>query len=784
MAVNVQTIPDYCQLGNRLFVVDGVNHNLVMDGLHSGPRPTGVRAQTAAISPTLAAGEALEPNSAYVHGIRRVLVSGDLEMPSSAKTGTVTTGLYVMTCGAAGADGDSLADWQAISDAEFGIRVDGEDFTVREVDFTAAHADGLAETMDEVVRRIEAAVQAEVGTPVQAAWDTDHFEFSSDRGRVEHLFAVSGAGTDVSGSAYMNGLTGTATETYDLQCEVTLEDYEEAPDSAAGDWWTVKYQVLRSFANSADALYLVAELTQAEFEALSSGVYTDATADADLDTSVSLDITAVRNVRFPPVRCIRSLSGCLVGAGSFSYTAGTVTGEADSDQLTVNSPGEVSMADYGAYVWIDEEPVVYQVSAVDVDAGVLTLSDTLANAASEAAWAKWHDFETVYVSPPLPGNIEGWTAGTEIVGNSGDGQRIRALAAKNGTGYVFRDNRVELLQRVSGAWTLRAHPSTPPGCVGHATVSDQWGDAVYYYAGDRGVWRITPSAAQDISARISTVFRDRVDHSMDEFCHAVYNPQRQWYMLWVFDTDWADLGFRCPQMCLVYDVPREQWYRFELAAESSGVLLTSDYRPVVSLGLGENMYTLDADSADGADVAAYVTAAGDNWVEADSDVSSVLEGQPVHVRDANGTIQRRIVSGVVNSRVYIHGTWTSTPSVEDSVRVGAVRWEWNSRTLASDGQSAGGVREMQALSTVAVLHDVETADTPVTITVQALGKQSDRSLSVSRDWSDEDDLDEIRGADAGLRARRSRVTIAGDRGPATIHELQTDWQAVAKGRGR
>lgn len=784
MAVNVQTIPDYCQLGNRLHIVDGVNHNLVMDGLHSGERPMGARAQTGAISPALSAGEALEPNSAYVYGVRRVIVSGDLEIPSSAKTGTVTTGLYVMTCGAAGADGDSLADWQAIADAEFGIRVDGEDFTVREVDFTAAHSDGLAETMDEVVRRIEAAVQAEVGTPVQAAWDTDHFEFSSDRGRVEHLFSVSGTGTDVSGSAYMNGQSGTASETYDLQCEVTLEDYEEAPDESAGDWWTVKYQVLRGLANSADTLYLVAELTQAEFDALSSGVYTDSTADDDLDASVSLDLSAVRNVRFPPVRCIRSLSGCLVGAGSFSYTAGTVTGAADSDQLTVNSPGAVSMADFGAYVWIDEEPVVYQVSAVDEDAGVLTLSENLSADADEAAWAKWHDFETVYVSPPLPGNIEGWIAGTEIVGNSGDGRRIRALAAKNGTGYVFSDNRVELLQRVSGQWTLRAHPSTPPGCVGHATVADQWGDAVYYYAGDRGVWRITPSAAQNISAKIATVFRDRVDHSQDEFCHAVYNPQRQWYMLWVFETDWEDIGFRCPQLCLVYDAPREQWYRFELAAESSGVLLTSDYRPVVSIGLGEAVFTLDSDSVDGADLATYVSAAGENWLEVDGDISGVQVGQPVHVRDADGALQRRIVSAATDSRVYIYGTWDTVPAAEDSARFGAVRWEWNSRTLASDGQSAGGVREMQALSTVAVLHDVESADTPATITVQALGKQSDRSLSVSRDWSDEDDLDEIRGADAGLRARRSQVTIAGERGPATIHELQTDWQAVAKGRGK
>lgn len=774
--VNAQTIPDYAQLGSRLFVVDGVNQNQVLDGLHAGTRLMGCRAQTDALSLALSAGAALTSNAAYVYGVRRVVVSGDLEIPSAVKTETVTTGLYICTCGTAGADGDELAEWQLISDAEFQIRIDGETYAVRGIDCSSTHSNGEVQSFADVALRIQAAAQAASSTTVQVEWDTDHFVFSGDQGRIEYLATISGTGTDISGSAYLNGQSGTAAETYDLQCGVTLADHEEPPDT--DDWWTVKYQVLRSEANVATALYLAAELTQTEFDALAAGLHTDDVADDDLDFSVSVALAAVEDVRFPPVRCIRPLGGCLVAGGSFSYETGTVTGAADSDQLTVNAPGEVSLADYGAKVWVAGESAVYLVSAVDTDTGVLTLSDTLENAVDAEAWAKWHDYETVYVSPPMPGDIEGYTAGTELISNEGDGDRVAGLAAKNGIGFILRDNRVEILTRVSDTWSLRAHPATPPGCAGHATIADRWGDAVYYYAGDRGIMRMSQSAAQNIAEPIAATLRDRVDHSMDAFCHAVFDPQRQWYMLWVFENGWEPIGLRCPQLCLVFDTLRQQWYEFELPATSSGVMLETDGRPVTAIGCGSGLFTLDDVCADGAEVVTAVEAAGDTWIAVDGDLSEVVPGQPVHVESDSDT-QRRLVASVDDDRVYIYGSWTTTPAVGDTVRLGAVRWSWLSPEI-----SMPALREIHQLTSLAVLHDVETAATPVTLTVDALGKQSARFREEDRDWSEDEDLDEVRAASAGLRARRAQIAIAGARGPAKILRVQSDWDKATIGRGR
>lgn len=781
MLVNVQNIPDYCQLGNRLFIVDGVNENQVVDGLNSGSRPMGCEPQSSALSPTLSAGIALTPNASYVYGVRRILVAGDLEVPSATKTATVTTGLYQMTCGAAGASGNEASDWQSIADAEFAVLFNGTTYSVTAIDCSASHASGQVASMADVASRIQTAVQSACSSAIQVAWSTDRFVFSSAVGRLQYLSAVSGgSGTDVHGASYLNGATGTAVESNLLYCEVTLADYEEPP--GADDWWSVKYQVLRSFANSADVLYLVEELTQTQYDALSSGVYEDDTADSALNTAVSEDLSSVQNVRFPPVRCIRSLNGCLVGAGSYTYDMGTVSGTTGTALLTVNAPGDVSRADIGAFVWIEDEPVVYQVQSVNVSTRVLTLSANLTNTVDGAAWSKWHDFETIFVSPPIPENIEGYTAGEEIVGNSGDGDSIKALAAKNHVGFVFGGSRVDLLQRVSDTWVLRAHPGTPPGCVSSASVADRWADAVYYYAGDRGVWRLSASLAENIGANIEPIFRESVDHSMDEYCHAVFDPVRQLYMLWVFEWGWESLGTRCPQTCLVYDVSLKQWYKFELAAHSSGILIDEDGRPVVSVGCGASTFELSDDSVDGADVLSVVTSAGNSWIEVSDDISSVVSGQPVHVISNVGVVQRRIVSYVEGYRAYVYGEWDNNPCAGHTAQFGAIRWHWTSAELSSDSQGHGGVREVQILKNIAVLHDVETESTPVTISVAAIGKQSERLIQESRDWSNDEDLDEVRGAQAGLRSRRSSVTISGARGPAKILEIQADWQAATKAR--
>jgi len=76
----------------------------------------------------------------------------------------------------------------------------------------------MADQMDFVAQVIEDAVVALTGDADTVVWSTDHFVLTSDTisgvSSITVLSAVSGgAGTDISGAGYMNGLTGTGTVT-------------------------------------------------------------------------------------------------------------------------------------------------------------------------------------------------------------------------------------------------------------------------------------------------------------------------------------------------------------------------------------------------------------------------------------------------------------------------------------------------------------------------------------------------------------------------------------------
>ena len=87
--------PDFAQLGNRLFLVDGVHPNLVLSA-DGSMREMGCPAQRADLgleqSQDTGAGEHLQLLATYVWGVQRVLTDGTIEIPSAVtlKTATLT----------------------------------------------------------------------------------------------------------------------------------------------------------------------------------------------------------------------------------------------------------------------------------------------------------------------------------------------------------------------------------------------------------------------------------------------------------------------------------------------------------------------------------------------------------------------------------------------------------------------------------------------------------------------------------------------------------------------
>lgn len=252
---------DYCVQGRRLFVFDGVNPNIAADGYAPDDRIMGVFPQQDFDDPEIITGSGLTPGGKYTWVVKRVVKLGRLTVESSATVGTQVQLEYnTLTCGSNGAN---LATWQALTDGEFAWVIDGVTH-----EFTGITTAG-ASSLDDVADLVRDYIRDQTNNQnIEVEYDSENtrFVFSADK-EVGYTEAVSGgSGTDISGGAYLNGLTGTGTiETAtDLNCELGLDQYEFAPilnDSRV----KVFYHIYRNKPTNLTTLYLVEELSQAEF---------------------------------------------------------------------------------------------------------------------------------------------------------------------------------------------------------------------------------------------------------------------------------------------------------------------------------------------------------------------------------------------------------------------------------------------------------------------------------------------------------------------------------------
>ncbi len=116
-----------------------------------------------------------------------------------------------LTCDTAGES--NYAVWAAINDGEIKLTIDGTEYDVQSIDFTGDT------DMDDVAATIQAAIRTATSSTETCVWSTDHFIIASITNtmysEVSVLTNSAGSGTEVSGSGFMNGQTGsgTATET-------------------------------------------------------------------------------------------------------------------------------------------------------------------------------------------------------------------------------------------------------------------------------------------------------------------------------------------------------------------------------------------------------------------------------------------------------------------------------------------------------------------------------------------------------------------------------------------
>lgn len=640
-------LPDWTQLGDRLFLVDGVNPNLVMDGWPEHTRIMGMYPQQTA--PVLALSDAgtpaaLEDGETYRYGVTRVMKIGSLVVESSL----------------------------------------------------------ISDTLE------------------------------------------NDAGATRDGS-------------------VTLIDYEYPP--GASSTWELYYRVYRSKKESTTMLYLAAELTEAEYDALTAGEYIDTKTDANLDTSYKYNFEATEtNMFLPPVRYIRAWQGRLMAGGGQVYSVGTATASSGSDTITLNSPGQAKEVDRNAWLWLDGEDRAFTIEDVDEDANTLTVDRNTTAAHSEVAFAIWRDSEVLYALEPLPGNIEGGdlTGTGMIYTNLGAGGELRGIAVSSDDFcYIMRSNSVEHVEGAAPDFQL-VRKLQGIGCASHATIADRYSPRVIWYAGRAGVWQIVGGEAQRISAPVDPIIEDEVDHSMDHRTHGVYDPQTNRYYLWLFGSDWADYTVQVPQLLLIWDAGKNEWYRGEMAASISGLQRRADGSLGPVVGLAGGTAWLDEDTAyDGENIASTATGSGNSTLSdtaTDFDTYTNLAGLPVHVTaDSGGPVQRRIIKSVSGNTVTIYGTWDTNPAAGDAYHVGTIRYHAETAEMEYVNVFDTEKKVHRAFAVV----DPDTETNVLTMKVKGVREHSARAYSRDQDMNGAG-VCELKGAGIGLRARSATVRFEGD----------------------
>ena len=555
-------------------------------------------------------------------------------------------------------------------------------------------------------------------------------------------------------------------------------EYEEEPE--AGALWLVVYRVYRSKAGVPGTLFLVEELTAAEY-----GGYADVTVDGNLNVAMGFS-TGVPdgNLWVPPCRFVRSWRGRFVLAGALERAVGGVTIGAEALSTVVCPAGWVCrVSDIGAQLKVTGLPWVGAIAAVDVEHNEYTLASAATGAVTGAqAWLFRQD-GVVYVTNAQPGNVEGYTAGSEVIRNSGAGESIQGLAVHGAYCYVLHSRGMLMLDTSGAQVVVVPFPGGAPGCVSHATIADgQDAPSMFYYAGRAGVMEVRGTGLRNVGEKIRGTLAEGVDHALDAWTHGVYDAQRGLYLLWVFKLGGGrGTGPRVPEMCLVWDVVAEEWYEWELAAVASAVWPSAAGGSVVVLGLLDGLAVLD-DGAVGDCVAmAGVVGAGDTledgtWTPetAGSLPGTGLVGLPWHFEDEAGGVYRFLVTGHDEDAVELAGPAGVAPQVGWRWRCGSVRFAAESGVLAQYLPTETRVER------VLWLHEPTLETQGVRVTLAGVRQRAGQGVVREHDLAGTGEVD-MTGGSLGLRGRGFRVRIEGDGvEPVTLGQVLVETAEVAR----
>jgi len=516
--------------------------------------------------------------------------------------------------------------------------------------------------------------------------------------------------------------------------------------------YTVHYRIYRTTTDTTQAAYLVTELDSFP----PGGEYLDEKSDSGLDMTYSYSMVEQSpDYPMPPCSFIRAHLGGLVCAGSrvSEVSVDTTGGSAD---IAANGCS-VREADVGGTMKIAGEGE-FRVVDVDMVNEVWTLNDTLAASNTDVQALLQHAVDVIYQSNRMPGNIEGYTPGTEVYSNAESGNPVTGLATAGNVCYVMRSAGVEILEGFGQDAQLAGMPDNPPGCVAAATIADRYSQRIFYYAGRAGVWEIAGNRARHISLPVQKTIDEEALHDYDAWTHAVYDPVNALYHLWLFksgDVQGDPVTYRVPSLLLTYDVRRERWYKGELAASASGVWLDNGDNPYAVVGVKNGTARLEQGTADG-DTAKVITVDDNSGATLymRGTVPDQAEGQSAVLLYGDGTTEYRTV---VDQPADAWVTLNAAPSYSVTgakVSIGGIRW------LAQFGEMElpPALEYTKKFTSLDVIHDPQQNE--IDVRISGVREHADRTRTKTLNLADRS-RQKVKANDMGLRGRSAEIALSG-----------------------
>ena len=853
---DVNVIPDSAENGNRLFLFDGVNPNIVLNGQDTQDRIMGVYPQWKLGKPAQVAGTGLEAGGQYAYSVRRLIRRFGLELLSKGTTSEkVEFENGKLTLGTAG----GLAVWLGLTDGTFCLPIDGLDRQIENVNTAGSNS------MDMVADSIADAITSSVNrTDIDVEFNTDHFEIycpdslgaikDSDRG-----------GTQIGGVTYLNGESATYAGATELNVKIVINQYEFlsssddvkvfyhiyrnektnlslqlivdeiSQDEICGNFpaWALgvdlvagesvlhnsqEWRILKEHTSSADKEPTVGSNWELYFreikinrpdnwidttafvkndQTIHNGViwtckidntdeepamdndnwiiggsveYIDHTADKDLSQSISYDVAITDTNSFiPPTRYARNYKGRIITGGSFVFENSLATVElADYSKIKI-SMIPISPVMQGASFAIKGENLYRQIIDIDLVENTLTVDPPMAQEYTDAQCQLFRDGSVLYVSNPLPLNIEGYSFGSEIYANIPNGN-ITGIATHSGNCYIFRQRGVEMLQGQI-EFSLVSLAGNAPACVSHATIADDKCESplLFYYAGS-SVVAISNGQYTVISAPIQKILNEQVDHFLDAFTHGCYNPRTGFYHLWLFEKGSLDrYGVRVPNMMLIYDVPKKQWYPCELMASSSGLWKDINNELYFVIGIAGGVAKFDDVFYDGKDIKGDFTNASldtDSFTDNNADFPLYddadfgIVGLPIHILDKNReVVDRKIIKENTETTLTLYSDFEVTLDDTMTYHIGNIRWDL--KTAKYGFADSFEFEKKFNRVVIPTEYDGVEETMPVRATISGVGDTGDRTMTKLVDVKKLQRL-EIKNTQAGIRSRGLIVEVKGN----------------------